>query len=160
MTGCRPGVCDHSRSKAAMRMWANPCVTEAEWRFGESAQYFGEWQSRFGRANIGLAQRLLVCPRRGETARKTLRQGKAVPTVNRLLRVTVGCFAIVTKPGCRNGAASWAEWSGVPFGRAGRLGASQSSGLRRQARWLKVWRGGGGKFQRDGTSTQAEWRPG
>jgi len=24
-----------------------------------------------------------------------------------------------TKLGCRNGAANWAEWSGVPFGRAG-----------------------------------------
>src|ERR1039458_10665028 len=32
------------------------------------------------------------------------------------------------------------------FGRAGRLGASQSFGLRRQASWLKVWRGGGCNF--------------
>jgi len=29
---------------------------------------------------------------------------------------------IVTKLGCRNGAATWAESSGVPFGRAGVLG--------------------------------------
>jgi len=31
-------------------------------------------------------------------------------------------FCGETKPGCRYGAASWAEWSGVPFGRAGVLG--------------------------------------
>ena len=34
----------------------------------------------------------------------------------------------------------------MPFGRAGCLGASQSFGLRRQASWLKVWRGGGCLF--------------
>jgi integrase len=28
----------------------------------------------------------------------------------------------VTKLGCQNGAANWAEWSGVPFGRAGAWG--------------------------------------
>ena len=38
-------------------------------------------------------------------------------------------FCGVTKPGCRNGAANWAEWSGVPFGCAGCLGASQSAGF-------------------------------
>src|ERR1039458_5317421 len=32
------------------------------------------------------------------------------------------------------------------FGRVGCLGASQSLGLRRQASWLKVWRGGRCKF--------------
>jgi hypothetical protein len=39
-------------------------------------------------------------------------------------------------------------------------GASQSFSLRRQAGWLKVWRGGGCRFERDGTGTQAERRPG
>jgi hypothetical protein len=37
-------------------------------------------------------------------------------------------FAGVTKLNCRNGAANWAEWRGVPFGRAGCPGASESSG--------------------------------
>ena len=32
------------------------------------------------------------------------------------------------------------------FGRVGCFGASQSFGLRRQASWLKVWRGDGCKF--------------
>ena len=74
-------------------------------------------------------------------------------------------FPGVTKPGCRNGAASWPEWSGVPFGRAGCFGASQSFGLRRQASWLKVWLGGGCKFsaterahKRNGGQIDAEWR--
>ena len=40
------------------------------------------------------------------------------------------------------------------------LGASQSFGLRRQASWPKVWRGGRVQIQRDGTGTQAERRPG
>ena len=39
-------------------------------------------------------------------------------------------FCGETKPGCRNGAASWAERSGVLFGRAGCFGASQSFNLR------------------------------
>ena len=38
----------------------------------------------------------------------------------------------------------------MPLGREG-LGASQSFGLRRQARWQKVWLGGRGQIQRDGT---------
>ena len=74
-------------------------------------------------------------------------------------------FCGVTKLGCRNGAASWAECSGVPFGRAGCLGASQSFGLRRQASWLKVWLGGGCKFsaterahKRNGGQIDAQWR--
>jgi hypothetical protein len=53
----------------------------------------------------------------------------------------------------------------VPFGRAGCLGASQSFGLRRQASWLKVWRGGGCKFsaterahKRNGGRIDAECR--
>ena len=75
-----------------MRMGASTFLTEAGLRFGEIAECFGQWQRRFGRTNIGLAQRLLVWPFRSETARKSLSQGEAVPTVNRLLRVTVGCF--------------------------------------------------------------------
>ena len=50
---------------------------------------------------------------------------------------------IVTKLGCWNGAASWAECSGGGVRSRGCLGASQSFGLRRHASWLKVWRGGG-----------------
>ena len=53
----------------------------------------------------------------------------------------------------------------MPFGRAGCLGASQSFGLRRQVRWLKVWRGGGCKFsaterahKRNGGQIDAEYR--
>lgn len=39
--------------------------------------------------------------------------------------------------------------------------ASQSfSLLNDQFSWLKVWRGGAGGLRRDGTSTQAETRPG
>jgi hypothetical protein len=45
------------------------------------------------------------------------------------------------------------------------LGASQSFGLRRQASWLKVWRGGGCNFsaterahKRNGGQIDAEWR--
>jgi len=72
----------------------------------------------------------------------------------------------VTKLGCRNGAANWAEWSGVPFGRAGCPGASQSSGhLNKKFSGPEVWLGGWVQFQRDGTSTRrnggqvdAEWR--
>ena len=47
---------------------------------------------------------------------------------------------------------------------AGCPGASQSFGLRRQASWLKVWRGGGCKFsateahKRNGDRIDAEWR--
>jgi hypothetical protein len=67
-------------------------------------------------------------------------------------------FSIVTKPGCRNGAASWAESSGVPFGRAGVFGASQSFGLRVCPLAESLARGRV-QFQRDGTSTQAERRP-
>src|ERR1039458_3303467 len=51
------------------------------------------------------------------------------------------------------------------FGRVGCLGASQSSGLRRQASWLKVWRGGGCHFsaterahKRNGGQVDAECR--
>jgi len=51
------------------------------------------------------------------------------------------------------------------FGRVGCLGASQSFGLRRQASWLKVWRGGGCNFRaterahkRNGGQVVAEWR--
>ena len=47
-------------------------------------------------------------------------------------------FCEATKPSCRNGAASRAEWSGVSFGRVGCLGASQSFGLRRQASCLRT----------------------
>jgi hypothetical protein len=53
----------------------------------------------------------------------------------------------------------------VPFGRVGCLGASQSFGLRRQASWLKVWRGGGCNFsaterahKRNGGQIDAECR--
>ena len=51
------------------------------------------------------------------------------------------------------------ERSGGAVRSHGCLAASQSFGLRRQASWLKVWRGGGWNFQRDGTSTQAESKP-
>src|ERR1039458_5890485 len=51
------------------------------------------------------------------------------------------------------------------FGRVGCLGASQSFGLRRQASWLKVWRGAGCNFsaterahKRNGGQVDAEWR--
>jgi hypothetical protein len=40
-------------------MW-QPFVTEAGLLFGEIAQCFGEWKCRFGHANIGSAQSLLV----------------------------------------------------------------------------------------------------
>jgi len=119
MTGCRHGDCDHSRSRAAMRMCASPFVTEAGWWFGEIAKCFGEWQRRFGHANIGLAQRLLVCPRRSEPARKSLRQRGSRSDGQPVFAGDGRLFSIVTKPGCRNGAASWAESSGVPFGCAG-----------------------------------------
>src|ERR1035441_3458883 len=63
------------------------------------------------------------------------------------------------------GATTGAERSGVPFGRVECFGASQSFGLRRQASWLKVWRGGGCKFsaterahKRNGDQIDAEWR--
>jgi hypothetical protein len=45
----------------------------------------------------------------------------------------------VTKLGCRNGAASWAECSGVPFGRAGCIGASQSFGYSRAKLKSRGW---------------------
>jgi hypothetical protein len=48
----------------------------------------------------------------------------------------------VTKFCRRNGAANWAQCSGDGVRSRGCLGASQSFGLRRQASWLKVWRGG------------------
>jgi hypothetical protein len=35
-------------------------ATGAVFPFGDSAERFGEWQHRFGRAKIGLAQSLLV----------------------------------------------------------------------------------------------------
>jgi hypothetical protein len=35
-------------------------ATEAVFPFGDSAERFGEWQHRFGRAKIGSAQSLLV----------------------------------------------------------------------------------------------------
>ena len=57
-------------------------------------------------------------------------------------------FGGETKPGYWNGAATWAECSGGGVRSRGCLGASQSFGLRRQASWLKVWRGGGCKFKR------------
>ena len=60
--------------------------------------------------------------------------------------------------GSRNGAASRAERSFVPFGRVGCLGAGQSFGLRRQARWLKVWRGDGCKFS--ATERAHKWNGG
>jgi hypothetical protein len=41
------------------------------------------------------------------TARKSLHQGEAFPTVNRHLRVTVGSKSIATKLRCRNGASRW-----------------------------------------------------
>ena len=59
-------------------------VTKAMLPFGDSAKRFGEWQHRFGRAKIGSAQSLLVCPRQSETARKYLRQGEIVLTVRLL----------------------------------------------------------------------------
>jgi len=53
----------------------------------------------------------------------------------------------------------------VQFGRVGCLGASQSFKLRRQASWLKVWRGGGCRFnaterahKRNGGQIDAECR--
>jgi hypothetical protein len=52
-------------------------------------------------------------------------------------------FPGVTKLCRRNGAANWAECSGGGVRSRGCFGASQSFGLRRQASWLKVWRGGG-----------------
>ena len=71
----------------------------------------------------------------------------------------------MTKLGCRNGAASWAECSGGTVRSRGAFGASQSFGLRRQASWLKVWRGGGCKFsaterahKRNGGQVDAECR--
>jgi|SRR5690348_12773748 len=71
----------------------------------------------------------------------------------------------LTKSGCRNGAVTWAECSGGAGRSRGRPGASQSFGLRRQASWLKVWRGGGCKFnaterahKRTGGQVVAEWR--
>jgi hypothetical protein len=51
-------------------------------------------------------------------------------------------FPGVTKLCRRNGAANWAECSGGGVRSRGCFGASQSFGLRRQASWLKVWRGG------------------
>src|ERR1022692_1949122 len=65
------------------------------------------------------------------------------------------------------------EWSGKLGGvqrcavrSRGSLGASQSFGLRRQASWLKVWRGGGGKFiaterahKGNGGQIDAKWGP-
>ncbi len=33
----------------------SPSVTEAVFPFGDSAERFGEWQHRFGRAIVGLA---------------------------------------------------------------------------------------------------------
>ena len=59
---------------------AQPFVTGAVFPFGEIAECFGEWKFRSGHAIIWLAQRLLVCPRQNETARKSLRQGEAVET--------------------------------------------------------------------------------
>src|SRR5882724_3127714 len=41
----------------------------------------------------------------------------------------------VTKLGCRNGEATWAEWSG----HVECFGQGKSFELRRQASWLKVW---------------------
>ena len=71
----------------------------------------------------------------------------------------------MTKFGCRNGAANWAEWSGVPFGRAGCLGASQSSGhLNENFSGPEVWLGGGclsarrNGTRRNGGQVDAEWR--
>jgi hypothetical protein len=46
----------------------------------------------------------------------------------------------------RNGAITGASAAVAEFGRVGCFGASQSFGLRRQASWLKVWRGGGCNF--------------
>jgi hypothetical protein len=37
-----------------------PFVTEAVFPFGDSAERFGEWQHRFGHAEIGSAQSLAV----------------------------------------------------------------------------------------------------
>jgi len=88
----------------------------------------------------------------------------AGPTVNRLLRVTVGCSPIVMKPGCRKAAAGWAERSGVPFGRVGVLGRASLSAYG-SVGWLKVWRGGGCRFsaterahKRNGGQIDAECR--
>jgi hypothetical protein len=52
----------------------------------------------------------------------------------------------VTKLGCRNGAATWAECSGRGVRSRRVFWASQSFGLRRQDSWLKVWRGDGCNF--------------
>ena len=59
----------------------------------------------------------------------TGRQGEAVPFKR-------------DETSCRNGAITGASAAVAEFGRVGRLGASPSFGLRRQARWLKAWRGG------------------
>jgi hypothetical protein len=73
----------------------------------------------------------------------------------------------VTKPGCRNVAVSWAEWSGVPFGRAGCPGASQSSGPPTEKfSWPEVWLVGRVQIifaterahKRNGGQIDAEWR--
>jgi len=57
-------------------------------------------------------------------------------------------FSIVTKPGCRNGAATWAECSGAQFGRVGCPGTVEMIRLAADRDWLhkatkeiaKYWR--------------------
>ena len=74
-------------------------------------------------------------------------------------------FPGVTKLGCRNGAANWAEWSFVPFGRVGCPGASQSFGLRVFPLAGSLAWGPGANFsaterahKRNGGWVAAEWR--
>jgi hypothetical protein len=98
-------------------------------------------------ANTGSAQSLLACPRRSERQPESLcAKGEGGSDGQPAFASDGRFFSIVTKPGCRNGAATWAESSGSGVRSRGSLGVSQSFGLRRQASWLKVWRGGGCKF--------------
>jgi hypothetical protein len=49
------------------------------------------------------------------TARKSLRQGEAVPTVNRLLRMTVGLFSSVTKRAVGMEAVKFGHVASIAF---------------------------------------------
>jgi hypothetical protein len=81
------------------------------------------------------------------------------------------CFGLAIKilmsdeTGCRNRAASWAEWSGVPFGRVGVLGQASHSAYGVKPVGTKSGAGAGAIFfaserarKRNGGQADAEWR--
>ena len=164
MIGCRPEYVSRFAIKGSDGMRANPCVTEASGGSEAIASVSENGNPAFGRANIGLAQRLLVCPRRSGQPESLCAGGSGSDGQP--------AFAGDGRLFCNRDETWLPEWSGKLGGveRCAVRSRGVSWGkpvfrLTGQVRWLKVWRGGGCKFsaterahKRNGDRIDAECR--